>query len=117
MSEDPQLIRAWRAWVQTPPPTELFRAGARGSPADAVECEIDHLVTATASLWCGYLDGEPWPIVALAANQLARIERVETAVGEMDLPHGKRGRYRAYLEQTRQLITLIRDRAAGRSGE
>jgi len=117
MSEDPRLIRAWRAWVQTPPPTERFRAGARGSPAGDVECEIDHLVTATTSLWCGYIDGEPWPIVELAKNQLARTERVETAVGEMDLPHGERGRYQAYLEQTRQLLALVRDVAAGRSGD
>ncbi|HEU4562086.1 MAG TPA: hypothetical protein VFS20_29935 [Longimicrobium sp.] len=117
MNEDPQLIRAWRAWVQTPPPTERFRARARGSPAVDVECEIDHLVTATASLWCGYLGGEPWPIVTLATNQLARIERVETAIARMDLPHGERGRYRAYLEQTRQLLARIRDTAVGTSGE
>lgn len=107
MHDQAGFYRQWFTWQRTRAPTERYRAGRRGTPAEEVECDIDHLASSVRGLGSGYMEGKDWDYPHLAARSLEEVDRIGARLDACDLPEEEKAVYRRYLATTRAVLDAI----------
>ena len=98
------FLRAWRAWLQTEPPTDNFRHARHQTLSYGIELDLDHLSSSLYTLGVAFIGRESFNFPKLASEELTSLDEIASRVRSDYVSEPERARAESYVALCRTLL-------------